>query len=81
MIQSSAAEDQLREQTRAALQDAGISQAAAARELGITAKHMCQMLTGRQTLALGWAERILALRGRRIAVTTPRRRARQAGSR
>lgn len=61
-------DDDLRTQTRAALIEAGISQAAAARTLGLSAKHMCQMLTGRAHLTLAHAERILALCGMRPVI-------------
>ncbi|QIP87606.1 helix-turn-helix transcriptional regulator [Streptomyces sp. Tu 2975] len=62
------AEDQLRSQVRAALERTNISQAEAARQLGLSTKHMSQMLTGRATLTLDWAERIVALCGMRIVV-------------
>jgi plasmid maintenance system antidote protein VapI len=62
------AEDQLRSQVRAALERTRISQAEAARQLGLSTKHMSQMLTGRATLTLDWAERIVALCGMRIVV-------------
>lgn len=62
------AEDCLRQQVRSALGYAGISQAEAARQLGLSTKHMSQMLTGRATLTLGWAERIAALCDMRIEV-------------
>jgi plasmid maintenance system antidote protein VapI len=66
----SAAGDDLRNQTRAALKSAGISQASAARALDLSAKHMCQMLTGRARLTLAHAEDILALCGVRLVITT-----------
>lgn len=62
------AEDALRRQVRAALTTAGISQADAARRVGLSAKHVSQMLTGRTTLTLPWAERLLALCGMRLVV-------------
>jgi plasmid maintenance system antidote protein VapI len=63
-----AAEASLREQVRAALAATGTSQAAAARELGITQKHLSHMLTGRAPLTLPWAERIVATIGMRVEV-------------
>ena len=63
------AEDDLRAQVRAALAATGISQAEAARRLGLTNKHMSHMLTGRATLTLGWAEAILAVCGLRIVIS------------
>lgn len=61
-------EDDLRHQVRSALDHARISQAEAARHLGISNKHLNQMLTGRATLTLDWADRIAALCGMRIVV-------------
>jgi transcriptional regulator with XRE-family HTH domain len=60
---------QLREQTRAALRSAGISQADACRQLGVSTKHLSHMLTGRAPLTLDWAERLLALCGQQLLVT------------
>lgn len=67
-------EDDLRVQVRAALAAAGLSQAEAARRLEVSTKHLCQMLTGRAPLTLGWAERLLGLCGKRVVVTVRRRR-------
>jgi hypothetical protein len=78
VTESSRAENALRDLTRTALQDAGISQAEACRRLGLSTKHMCQMLTGKAPITLAWAERILALCGRRIVITAPRQRSRKA---
>ena len=50
------------------LRAAGLSQAEAARQIGITAKHMNQMLTGRAPLSLAWADEIAALCGRELLV-------------
>lgn len=50
------------------LRAAGLSQAEAARRLGITAKHMSQMLTGKAQLGLAWADEIAALCGRELLV-------------
>jgi plasmid maintenance system antidote protein VapI len=68
MPQPSAAEEQLRTQVRSALIHAEISQAEAARRLGLSNKHVNQMITGRAPLTLFWAERILALCGVRVIV-------------
>jgi hypothetical protein len=65
---SGSAEESLRAQVRTALEDTQISQAAVARELGVSTKHLCQMLTGRAPLSLEWAERILALCEMRVEV-------------
>lgn len=61
-------QDSLRAQVRTALDEAGISQAEAARRIGLSTKHMSQMLTGKATLTLGWAEKILALCGQRLEI-------------
>ena len=61
-------QDALRAQARAALARAEISQAAAARQLGVSTKHMSQMLTGRAPLSPDWADRIVSLCGLRLVV-------------
>ncbi|MFE3004222.1 MULTISPECIES: helix-turn-helix transcriptional regulator [unclassified Streptomyces] len=61
-------EADLRAQVKTALTTAHISQAEAARRLGLSTKHMSQMLTGRATLTLDWADRILTLCGMTLAV-------------
>lgn len=63
-----AAERDLRVQVRAALDRAGISQADACRQLGLSTKHMNMMLTGKATLTLDWAERIVDLCDMRLVV-------------
>lgn len=68
------AADGLRAVVRAALHDKGISQAEAARQLGLSAKHVSHMLTGRAPLGLDWAERILALCGKRLTFRAVRGR-------
>ncbi|MFF4791883.1 helix-turn-helix domain-containing protein [Streptomyces sp. NPDC001276] len=62
------AEEQLRAHVRTALDGAGISQAEAARQLGVSTKHLCQMLTGRATLTLTWAEGLLGLCGMQLVI-------------
>jgi transcriptional regulator with XRE-family HTH domain len=64
------AEEQLRAHVRAALEAAGLSQAEAARQLGLSYKHMSQMLTGSATLTLTWAEGILGLCGQSLVIGT-----------
>lgn len=78
-LQRCDADEALRVQVRAALEAAGISQAAAARELGLSTKHMSHLMTGRAVLTLAWAERILVLCNRRLVVST--RRVTRAGRR
>ena len=65
---SGTAQESLRGQVRAALEATRMSQAEAAREMGVSTKHLCQMLTGRAPLSLEWAERIVALCGMRVEV-------------
>ncbi|MCG0061689.1 helix-turn-helix domain-containing protein [Streptomyces tricolor] len=62
------ADEQLRSHVRSALIRAQISQAEAARQLGLSNKHLNQMITGRAPLTLAWAERILALTGMRLVI-------------
>ncbi len=61
-------EDVLRAHVRVALAEAGISQAEAARLLGLSTKHLCQMLTGRAPLSLAWADQLLGLCGKRVTI-------------
>jgi transcriptional regulator with XRE-family HTH domain len=67
VIQPSRAEE-LPDSVRAALKAAGISQVEACRHLGVSEKHLSQMLTGKVALTLPWAERILALCGWRLVI-------------
>lgn len=62
------AQERLRKRVRAALRHTGISQAEAARHLDVSAKHMSQMLTGRGTLTINWAERILSVCGMKLVI-------------
>ena len=62
------AEEQLRTHVRAALEAANLSQAEICRQLGLSTKHMNMMLTGKATLTLEWAERIVDLCGMRLVV-------------
>jgi plasmid maintenance system antidote protein VapI len=67
------AEDDLRTHVRTELTKAKISQAEACRQLGCSTKHMNQMLMGHKPLSLDWAERILALCGKRLVIDVRRR--------
>lgn len=60
------ADEELRKALRHALKAAGIRQAHAAQALGITPKHISQMLTGKCGLSLHWAQQIAAITGHRI---------------
>lgn len=62
------APDILRSQVRAALGESSVSQAEAARRLGLSTKHMSQMMTGKAPLTPLWAEKILALCGKRLEI-------------
>jgi hypothetical protein len=66
------AEDDLRAQVRAELGKANLSQAEACYRLCCSTKHMNQMLQGHAPLSLSWAERILALCGKRLVITVRR---------
>lgn len=65
---SPSAPETLRSQVRTALGASPVSQAEAARRLGLSAKHMNQMLTGKAPLTLAWAEKILSLCGRKVEI-------------
>jgi hypothetical protein len=39
-----------------------------AQRLGLTKKHVAQMLNGQAVLTLGWAEKILAMCGQRLEI-------------
>lgn len=69
---SSPIEENLREQVRAALDTTQTSQVVIARELKVSTKHLCQMLTGRAPLTLEWAEKIVNVCGMRVEVVVLR---------
>jgi hypothetical protein len=73
-VTTPSAEDQLRAHVRGALATAKISQAEACRRLGLSTKHMNMMLMGHAPLGLEWAEKILALCGKRLVIETRRQR-------
>ncbi|MFF8610860.1 helix-turn-helix domain-containing protein [Streptomyces sp. NPDC015346] len=56
-------------QVRTLLETSGVSQAQAARQLGLSTKHMSQMLTGRAGLSLERAEEILGLCGMALVIS------------
>lgn len=66
---SSEAEDRLRSLVRTALDQAGITQASAAKQLDLSPKHVSQLLTGRIHLSLYWGERFLTLCGTSLQIT------------
>lgn len=70
--------DELRGLVLAALHEKGVSQAEAARRLGLSAKHVSHMMTGKAPLTIEWADRILALCGKRLALRTVTARRRGA---
>lgn len=57
-------QDSLRQLLVGELRSARLSQAEAARRLGLSAKHLNQMLTGRAPLSVEWADQIADLCGR-----------------
>lgn len=62
------AERRLRDAIRAHLMETDTTQAALAEQLGITQKHMSQVLRGHVSLSLAMAERISAAIGLRLDV-------------
>ncbi|MFJ3984380.1 helix-turn-helix transcriptional regulator [Streptomyces fungicidicus] len=65
---ASSLEGELCHLVRQALTTAGLTQAEAARKLGISTKHLHMMLSGRSTLSLARAEQLLALCGQKLAI-------------
>jgi transcriptional regulator with XRE-family HTH domain len=65
----SLAED-VRAEIRLALRVTGTSQVELSRRLGLSTKHVSQVLTGRAALSLELAEAMLAAVGRQMAVRT-----------
>ncbi|MCW2915505.1 MAG: hypothetical protein JWN52_3573 [Actinomycetia bacterium] len=59
----------LRDEVKAAIQAAGLSQAQVARSLELSPKHVSQMLAGKAGLTLEWAQRIADLCGREVRVS------------
>lgn len=62
------ARDSMRAQVKAAVETSRLNDADVARHLGLSTKHVSQMLTGQATLTIGWAEKILALCGQRLEI-------------
>lgn len=62
------AESRLIAGLRTALDESGTSQAAAARVLGISTKHMSQMLIGKAPVSIPMAERIAGACGRTLEI-------------
>jgi plasmid maintenance system antidote protein VapI len=60
----------LRLEVRDCLKAAGLSQAKAAAALGLTPKHMSQMLTGKSQMSVAWAGRIAELTGRELLIVS-----------
>lgn len=58
----------LRLEVRDCLKAAGLSQAQAARTLGISTKHMSQMLMGKAPMSIVWAGRIAGLTDRELLI-------------
>jgi antitoxin component HigA of HigAB toxin-antitoxin module len=59
----------LHEQVRDAVKASGLKQTWMARQLGVSEKHLSQLLTGRAVLTLEWAQRILELCGMELVVS------------
>jgi len=60
--------DEVRRQIRVALRIAGVSQAELARRLALSEKHVSMMMTGKNSISLDMAERILGAAGCALAV-------------
>lgn len=60
----------LRLEVRDCLKAARLSQARAAAALGLTPKHMSQMLTGKSQMSVAWAGRITELTGRELLIVS-----------
>ncbi len=67
------AEDQVRAAIRGALDVAGITQTELARRIGMSQKHVSQVLTGKTGLSLALADRMLAAIGSRLRMTVEAR--------
>jgi transcriptional regulator with XRE-family HTH domain len=63
------AQEQLVADVKAAIRDSGTRQVWVAERLGISAKHLSQMLGGKAVMNIDWAEQILRLCGMRLALT------------
>jgi plasmid maintenance system antidote protein VapI len=61
--------DTLRAQIQAAVKASGLKQIWIAERLGVSQKHLSQMLLGRVVLTLDWAQRIASVCGHRVTVT------------
>jgi DNA-binding XRE family transcriptional regulator len=59
----------LHEQVREAVKASGLKQTWMARQLGVSEKHLSQLLTGRAGLTWEWADRILELCGMELVVS------------
>lgn len=59
----------LHEQVKAAVKASGLKQVWIAERLGVSEKHLSQLLTGRVVMSLEWAERILGLCGMELVVS------------
>lgn len=62
-------ERRTREAIRAALAEQDMTQAELAQRMGITQKHMSNLLNGKTALSFDFAERCLAALGRRLVTT------------
>ncbi len=62
-------ENDVRTAIRAALADAGMTQAELARRIRMSQKHVSQVLTGKAGLSLGMADKMLAAIGSRLKMS------------
>lgn len=59
----------LHQQVQGAVRDSGLKQTWIARRLGVSDKHLSQLLTGRVVMTLEWAQRILELCGLELVIS------------
>lgn len=63
-------EDDLRLELKFFIASAGLSQAAVARELNVSQKHLGQMLNGKAPLGIQWVDRIAGICGFKISISS-----------
>lgn len=68
MSDGALAQDSLREQVRSAVKASGLKQVWMAEKLGVSEKHLSNLLTGRAPLSLDWAEQIAGLCRMRVRI-------------
>lgn len=67
--------DQIRIEVRVAIAASGLTQAAVARRIGCSQKHVSAMLSGKTRLAIDWADKITQVCGRQLVILSMSRAA------